>query len=66
MAGAFCKGAAAEVMTNGPARDPARPLTRIAEFRGLSRADFNRGRPVRITGTVTLVDRELNQLVLQD
>jgi signal transduction histidine kinase len=64
--GVFCVGAAGEPEANGTASESTRPLTRIGEFRSLSRADFNRGRPVRITGTVTLVDRGVNRLVLQD
>jgi signal transduction histidine kinase len=64
--GVFCVGAAGEPEADGPASEPTRPLTRIGEFRSLSRTDFNRGRPVRITGTVTLVDRSVNRLVLQD
>ena len=41
-------------------------VTNVAQLRSLSRADFNRGRAVSLTGTVTLVDGDRQRLVLQD
>ncbi len=48
-----------------PERFPA-VVTNLTQLRSLSRADFNRGRPVSVTGTVTLVDSDRKRLVLQD
>src|SRR5438128_3896922 len=41
-------------------------VTNVAQLRSLSRADLNRGRPISLIGTVTLVDNERRRLVLQD
>ncbi len=47
-------------------QNPPTVVTNVAQLRTLTRADFNRGRPVSLTGTVTLVDSERRRLVLQD
>jgi len=41
-------------------------VTNIGQLRSLSYVEFNQGRPVCLTGTVTLVDNEQRRLVLQD
>lgn len=41
-------------------------ITNAAGFGGLSAQEANRAYPLRLTGVVTLVDRERNLLVLQD
>lgn len=41
-------------------------VTNVGQVRALSRFDFNRGRPMSLTGTVTLVDSDRRRLVLQD
>src|ERR1041384_2948318 len=41
-------------------------VTNVAQLRALTRANLNRGRPISLTGTVTLVDNERRRLVLQD
>ena len=58
--------AAVEGATNELPDKAALTVTGMEDFRSLSRVDFNRGRPVRITGTVTLVDRDRDLLILQD
>lgn len=47
-------------------QSPPAVVTNVAQLRALTRADLNRGRPVSLTGTVTLVDAERKRLVLQD
>jgi signal transduction histidine kinase len=55
------------VGASGSASQPPLPaLTNVAQFRTLSSLDLNRGRPLALTGTVTLVDTNRNMLVLQD
>jgi len=41
-------------------------VTNVAQLRALSRADLNRGRPISLTGTVTLVDNDKKRLVLEE
>ena len=41
-------------------------VTNVAQLRALSRADLNRGLPISLTGTVTMVDTDKRRLVLQD
>src|SRR6185436_3227806 len=61
----LCDCAAGEA-ADAPAHDSAATLTSIGQVRTLSRADFHRGRPVRLAGTVTLVDPSHRRIVLQD
>src|ERR1041385_5328240 len=56
----------AEATTNDTSLELQRTLTSIGQLRTLARADFNRGRPLRLTATVTLVDEARQRLVLQD
>ena len=42
------------------------PVTNIGQLRSLSYVEFNQGRPVSLTGTMTLVDNGRKRLVLQD
>ena len=41
-------------------------VTNVGQLRTLSYVEFNRGRPLGLTGTVTIVDTERRSLVLQD
>ena len=60
-------GVPTTVGASGSASQPPLPaLTNVAQFRALSSLELNRGRPVSLTGTVTLVDTNRNMLVLQD
>jgi signal transduction histidine kinase len=63
---AICVGAAGEEVAKTEANESVRAVTDIGQVRGLSRADFNRGRRVQVVGTVTFVDRDRNRLVLQN
>jgi signal transduction histidine kinase len=48
------------------ARNFSALITNVGQLRALSRADLNRGRPISLTGIVTLVDNDRGRLVLQD
>ena len=48
------------------AQDSLALVTNVAQLRTLSRAELNRGRPISLVGTVTVVDTAKKRLVLQD